>query len=267
MDVQDLHDFFEFVLRNGAIAIRVMEDPPPVPEREELSDSDNEDHYPAVRCELAQSYLRQFRSDNDTLGDGLMVLLDSAETISKERSCEGYYLATCSHLKKLSETRMSMDGALNNLVAHHQQAHKYCSTHRIQHVLRENQFLKETIESTTRELRQTRDKMEEIQRSKEGLCACLERQINNRYEARIRELEATLADAEADRDDIKTQRTILRQEVADLKKQSRGHRSVVAFLNKRLRAVIKSIRAGAKVAGGPKCHILGTYDDVLGVSV
>lgn len=238
-------------------------------EREELSDSDGErePQRVAVRCELAQDYLRQFRDDNTTLGDGLMSLLEGAETVSKERACEGYYLATAHHVKKLYETRMSMDGALNNLVAHHQRCHQYCQSRQIQDILRENSVLKRTVETTTSDLRTVRGQLEDSRSRNERLSECLEAQFKCRYETKIRVLEDELARVLTDRDDIKASRQQLRQEVADLKKQMRNNRSVVAFLNKRLRAVIKSIRAGAKVGTGPKCHILGTYDDILGVPV
>jgi hypothetical protein len=223
-------------------------------EREELSESSqSRDALPTRRCELAQHTLRRFRAGNNDLGDGLMVLLENAEKVSNERQCEGYYVATAAHLKTLFEKRMQMDACLNDLVAHHQQCHHFCNSQNVQDMMSQIAGLKRTVTAREDELRATRDSIENKMK-------CLEEQYKARYETRLKL-------AEEQHKELTERVVTLKAETVELRKRWRAGKSCIAFLNTRLRDVFKRIRAGKAAAEGPKCHVLGTYCDVLGAPV
>jgi len=95
----------------------------------------------------------------------------------------------------------------------------------------------------------------------ERLGSRLEEQYKARYETRLKL-------AEEQHKELTERVVTLKAETVELRKRWRAGKSCIAFLNTRLRDVFKRIRAGKLAAAeGPKCHVLGTYCDVLGAPV
>ena len=249
-------------------------------EREDLGQTSDDDGPPATPacCSFTTINLRKMRDLDNDIGDGLYRLLEDAETISKERSAEGYYLATCQHIKTLHAVRVESLATADAIVAHHNRTHMSCRTN----------VIRRTNVSLERRLRNMEERNHELERSNDVLrqqvtttqtiseqhmqnrIECLKMQFESRYEARLEnqarihtELMDTLKRTiVADTVEINT----LRKELIDARHKNKSSKSVIAFLNKRVRDVVRCIRKN-KTDGGPKCAILGTYDDVLGAPV
>jgi hypothetical protein len=237
-------------------------------EREELSQSSSDGGQahapqPAKRCDIAQSMLRRMREVDNEMGDGLMSLLETAEA-----QPEGYYLATANRLKTIHEHRMENLSLHNELVAHHQRAHAFCDETKASRD-RLEQRNAELLKMTTTlqgELKKANDetfkmsvRLKDLEQQTEALeCTangfqnqieCLTIQLESRnkgYRAKLKAMEAALAE--------------------EKRKQS-SHRRLISFLNKKTRDIVKRVREGVAGTGRPKCHVLGTYDDVLGAPV
>ena len=245
-------------------------------EREQLYTSDSEDDaMPAHRCSLAQDNLRVFRSKNTDLGEGLMSLLENAEAVASEKDCEGYYLTTCQQLKVLHEHRMAMDRSFNDVVAHHQRIHNSCNAH---HSVRQN--LDSEVLRLNNEVRASRLRNSDLTNELEALRSRINMEGNwqsrleclkAQYDSRIKGIKATHeAEMKAKNDVISSDvGTIagLQAEIRELRRKQQSSRNVVAFLNKRLRQIVKSVRTKGQAAAHPICHILGTYSDILGAPV
>jgi len=242
-------------------------------EQEDLGETSDEDGRPSAPpcCSFTSINLTKMRDLDNQLGDGLYRLMEDAETVSKERNAEGYYLATCQHIKTLHEVRMRSLETVTGIVAHHNRTHMTCRSD----VVRRNQLELE------RRIRATENRNHELERSNEvlrmqirderetqiTLCEnrmrCLKLQYESRCENQLKQhtelLEKLNATIVSDTAEILT----LRNELQEVRKKNKCSRNVIAFLNKRVRDVVRSIRKN-KNDGGPKCAVLGTYDDVLG---
>lgn len=235
-------------------------------ERDELGHSSDSGGDEPPCCSVATARLRRLRELDNDLGDGLYKLLDDAETISTEKSAEGYYLKTCAHLQKLSATRTASLNEINDLVAHHNRAHMYCRTESIR---RENELLRSRVtqhhDTITVLRRQLEDARSDALSSNESRIRCLTAQYESRCANQKKELETKLDSAmDVIRGDAITI-TDLRKQLQESRKKQKSSKNVISFLNRRVREIVKSIRKGGASSGSdPKCHILGTYDDVLG---
>jgi chromosome segregation ATPase len=232
-------------------------------EREELSRSSSEDAQqqpPAVkRCDIAFGMLERMREVDTELGERLMTLLEAAEGQS-----EGYYLATANRLKAIHEGRMENLRLHTELVALHQRAHAYCDADssakrrleaRNDELLMMTRNLERDLGVAKDEVRRLGFRLVDLEKQTDSLTStadgyknqieCLNVQLKSReesYRAKLRGLEASLSEE---------------------KRKQTTHRRLISYLNKKIRGVVKSVREGY-AAGRPNCHILGTYDDVLG---
>lgn len=244
-------------------------------DREDLGATSDEDGPPTPACcSFTNINLRKMRDLDNDLGDGLYKLMEDAETVSKERNAEGYYLATCQHIKTLHEVRMKSLETVTNIVAHHNRTHMSCrsdvirrSNEQLQRRLNDMELRNHQLDFDNAELRaQLRDVRESQQAAMESRMRCLKAQYESRYENQLKQhtelLEKLNATIASDTVEILT----LRKELQEVRQKNKSSRNVIAFLNKRVRDVVKSIRKN-KTDGGPKCAILGTYNDVLGIPV
>lgn len=224
-------------------------------EREELSRSSSEDaqvqvQVPApMRCEIAVSMLKQMRDNDEEMGAVLMDLLENAEAQS-----EGYYVATASALKRIHETRMENLRLHNDLVAHHQRSHAFCAT---------NTATRNDLESANRRLTAKSMRLEQEIGSLRTEIETLEQTASQAESAYKNRLECLTVQFEHRDADYRSKLQTLRAELSEEKQKQTEHRRLISFLNKKLRGVVKQVREG----GHPKCHVLGTYDDVLGAPV
>jgi hypothetical protein len=279
---------FLHVLQLSIRHTRVMNFRPDSPEfeRYELLDEMNQlpqpGPRPAQRCGYAQECLRRFRAENDTLGEGLMILLENAEEIAEEHSVEGYYLKAANHLKNLSVCRTNMFNAFNDFVAHHQRNGVMMDEddmspqivvnmrETIRQIENRNTLLQIQNEQALREMRETRDELMNergsIGQRMDNLKRSLEAQYKSRYERKEEELLRKIRERDEVilTDGIKL--TALRGELQDSNRRAKEAKGLVRFLNIKVREITKKAR-GRGPPGEPKCHVLGAYDDILGTPV
>jgi len=252
-------------------------------EHEELSSDDTDTEVEGHR-HIGGMFFSIFKRENDSLGDDCFALLADAES-----QPEGYYLRTCSKLKTVHQSRMKMFEAFNETVALH---------NRIVNALSSKiEFLRSSTSSRTDT--DTREFLESISALRFQIARCQSQIKELNAQCEIAQSDATSAKnrlrcmEESSRMKSKTiaelteriegyknllktegeKRFKLQEELVEARKRSRNAKGVVAFLNKRIRAVIKCVRKGSKNQsdeGGEivsNCHVLGTYDDIIGSPV
>jgi hypothetical protein len=255
-------------------------------EREELLDEMNEPPQSggAQRCGYAHGCIRRFKEENDTLGDGLMSVLEKAEEVAQNHSAEGYYLETANQLQVLSGCRTRMFNAFNDLVAHHQRAGPMGASEseaRVFELRTELGRLRGLLDSNERRVnllyireQQALERVKQVQDESflriDNLKASLEKQFKSRYENKEAELYRKLRTQEEVISGDQILIASLREDLKKTRQQAKTSKSLISFLNKRVREAVKSARGGSKKKQSraePKCHILGTYDDVLGATI
>ena len=252
-------------------------------EREELLDEMNDSPRGGgqgpLRCGYAQTCINRFKEENDTVGDSLMSFLEEAEAIGEAHNAEGYYLRTANRLQKVSGCRTRMFDAFNDLVAHHQRTgpmdNERVELARLRSLLDSND--RHIQELHVREQR-ARDKLSEALSRCETMKECLEAQFKSRYANKEAELQRKLREKDEkirQQDEVISSDQILigtlRTDLNKAEKQAKTSKSLIGWLNKRVREEVKAARlcvcANKARKSEQKCHILGTYDDVLGVPV
>jgi hypothetical protein len=237
---------------------------PPQFEEEELSPStassspvSSQEAEHREGCRWMEAKMNDLLDCDNSLGEGLMSFLDDAETISKERSCEGYYLAACQKLRRLSEVRSAVVGVAKEIIHHHNQ------TTGSAYILQQ----KRQYEGEVRRLQASHDS---INSSRLGRI----RQLESDLVAQRRAFDEQLRDAKNATQEKEYEIMRLRSSLVREGCVAKTFRRLVKRLNRRIYETTKAARKGLPPPNSSatpnfgvctsKCHILGTYDDMVG---
>jgi hypothetical protein len=248
---------------------RPQSPPPPAPqfEQEELSSVSSAASTPVSSqeaelregCRWMEAKMNDLLDCDNSLGEGLMSFMDDAETISRQKSCEGYYLAACQKLKRISEVRGSLVGVAKEIIQHHNQ------TTGSQYVLDQ----KRQYES---ELQRRQVSQDALNASRLARIRSLENELVTQRRSFDEELRAARNISQEKEYEIMRLRSSLVREGCVAK----TFRRLVKRLNRRIYEITKAARKGCPPPLSPttktdvcssKCHILGTYDDMIGLPV
>lgn len=241
--MSDIRAFAELI--EDFVLIGIMESP----EREELpsssqaspvSSQEQERRDTSQRnCLYVQQQMNTMLDCDNEFGEGLMSLMEDAEKISRERSCEGYYLAACHKFKQINEVRGRLVMSARGIIQHHN------DTSAEKHMAK----MRTHYESQLRQQRLTHDEMMSVRMNR-----------ISRLEEELRRTEAEVRRREQDAFRLNSELTMYRV-------RAKTFRRLVKHLNCRIREMTKAARRALPAPNSPqpttKCHFLGTYDDVL----